>query len=91
MKYRKLPVVIEAFKFTGHQKNYEFIEEWSNSEVYIRGTNLSPEERELETYTLEGTMRGNVGDYVIKGVKGEYYFCKPDIFELTYEAVNDDN
>jgi hypothetical protein len=43
-----------------------------------------------EIETLEGTMRGNAGDYLIRGVKGEYYPCKPDIFEATYEALPDD-
>ena len=41
----------------------------------------------FEVETLEGTMRGNAGDYLICGVKGEYYPCKPDIFEATYDAV----
>jgi response regulator of citrate/malate metabolism len=40
-----------------------------------------------EVDTLEGTMRGSVGDFLIRGVKGELYFCKPDIFKSTYEPV----
>ena len=42
-------------------------------------------DEEFEVETLEGTMRGNAGDYLICGIKGEYYPCKPDIFEATYE------
>jgi hypothetical protein len=45
----------------------------------------------LDIQTLEGNMRGNVGDYVIKGVKGELYPCKPDIFEASYDAVTSGN
>ena len=41
----------------------------------------------VEIKTLEGTMRGDVGDWIIRGVKGEFYPCKPDVFEATYEAV----
>lgn len=44
-------------------------------------------DEEFEVETLEGTMRGNAGDYLICGVKGEFYPCKPDIFEATYESV----
>jgi hypothetical protein len=44
----------------------------------------------FEVETLEGTMRGNAGDYLICGVKGEYYPCKPDVFAATYEALPDD-
>ena len=43
--------------------------------------------REMTVKTLEGTMKGNIGDWLIAGVKGERYFCKPDIFEMTYEKV----
>jgi hypothetical protein len=41
----------------------------------------------IEIPTLEGVMRANYGDYIIKGVQGEFYPCKPDIFEATYEAL----
>ena len=44
-----------------------------------------------EIHTLEGTMQASYGDYIIKGVKGEFYPCKPDIFEQTYEKVEDEN
>jgi len=87
MKYRKKPVVIEAIQFTGETHNYQKIHDWSLDAVYIRGTMLSPEQREMEMNTLEGTMRAKVGDYIIKGIKGEFYPCKPDIFEMTYEKV----
>ena len=43
----------------------------------------------LNIVTLEGTMRANVGDWIIRGVKGEFYPCKPDIFAATYEPVKD--
>ena len=86
MKYRKKPVIIEAYKFTGHGKNTEFIMEWSegNCEVLTRA---NIEDTILFVYTLEGTMLASVGDFIIKGIQGEFYPCKPDIFELTYEQA----
>ena len=48
-------------------------------------------DKEMEIKTLEGTMKANKGDWIIKGVKGELYPCKPDVFEMTYEKVNDND
>lgn len=80
-KYRKKPVVIEAIKYDGDNKVE--IQEFVNK--YLDMT----EEMQLEIDTLEGVMLANVGDYIIRGVNGEYYPCKPDIFEKTYEKVED--
>ena len=78
MKYRKKPVVIEAVQWTGD--NEKEVYDFTRGEYYItRG--------ELFIETLEGDMLASVGDFIIKGVKGEFYPCKPDIFEATYEAV----
>lgn len=85
MKYRKKPIVIEAIMFNGH--NSSEIACWSEGAAYVRGIMLPAEEREMEISTLDGTMRANCGDYIIKGIKGEFYPCKPDIFEATYEKV----
>ena len=81
--YRKKPVVIEAFRLT--RSNLEELERWSGGS--IRGVQLPREEREIEIHTLEGDMRARVGDWIIKGVQGEFYPCKPDIFAATYELV----
>lgn len=81
MKFRKKPVVIEAVQFTGH--NAMEIMEWSKSEEM--SDDFLGEFMEIKT--LEGTMRAENGDWIIKGVKGEFYPCKPDIFEATYEPV----
>ena len=62
-KYRKIPVVIEAYQT----------------------------DKELEIETLEGTMKADEGDWIIRGVKGELYPCKPDVFDMTYEEVIDDD
>ena len=63
MKYRKKPVVVEAYKT----------------------------DKEIIIHTLEGDMKASIGDYIITGVNGEQYPCKPDIFEKTYEVVNNTN
>ena len=81
-KYRKKPVVIEAVQFTGKNKPEiaKFVGinpmEWSNHP-----------EVGIAIDTLEGTITARPKDWIIKGVKGEFYPCKPDIFEATYEKV----
>lgn len=88
-KFRKKPVVIEAFLWTGAAHAGEYPRwAWSalkSGKMYYQGG----DEPYLTIETLEGKMRANPGDYIIKGVKGEIYPCKPDIFEATYEPVED--
>lgn len=85
MRYRKKPVIIEAFQLT--EKNLESLEAWCGGS--IKGILLPKTEQVIDIQTLEGEMRASIGDYIIKGIKGEFYPCKPDIFEQTYEAVED--
>ena len=86
MKFRKKPVVIEAVLWDGKPETANaflgesFGVDWTYSGVGSLAIMIP---------TLEGNMRGEVGDWIIKGVKGEFYPCKPDIFEASYEAVND--
>lgn len=84
MKYRKKPVVIEAVQWRGDIE--------SNIEIIKLGLSVEPVPLTdiLLIETLEGKMKCDVWDYVIKGVKGEFYPCKPDIFEMTYEKVVDE-
>ncbi len=79
-QYRKKPVVIEAMQYNGNAAD---IITWAqqNHQTITGGFG------ELQILTLEGTMTAITGDWIIKGVKGEFYPCKPDIFEATYEAV----
>jgi hypothetical protein len=79
-KFRKKPVVIEAEQWLGanHLDIADFIGV---------GDNYTFEKGEMIIHTLEGDMRASLNDWIIKGVKGEFYPCKPDIFEATYEAV----
>lgn len=79
-KYRKKPVIIDAVLFDGI--NSADIHEFCGDNV-----REPVGETYLEIETLEGTMKANPGDYIIKGVNGEFYPCKPDIFEKTYEKV----
>jgi len=82
-QYRKKPVVIEAMRWDGNESAMA-IEKWSGH-VVSRGEDF-PDLMSVET--LEGDMNAAPGDYIIKGVQGEFYPCKPDIFEATYEAVD---
>ncbi len=81
-KYKKKPVVIEAFRF----QIDGVMPDWFN-EKRIANEIVTHEDGTCDIKTLEGTMRADKGDYVILGVKGEVYPCKPDIFEATYEKV----
>jgi hypothetical protein len=97
MKYRKKPVVIDALLWTGYNytESEMFMEEGLSQGQYEpaapdRGNGwldgAYSNSAKLVT-TLEGVMLCQPGDWIIKGVKGEFYPCKPDIFEATYEKV----
>ena len=92
MKYRKRPVVIDAIQWTG-ENLHEVIEltglhdsarnrwaAWDDYEAFVRAHGL-------KIFTLEGPLHAAVGDWIIKGVKGECYPCKPDVFMATYEPA----
>lgn len=81
--FRKKPVVIEARLFEGSWFSAKPIVEWGSGISWC----ATAEAGELGIETLEGRMRAEPGDWIIKGVKGEFYPCKPDIFATTYEAV----
>lgn len=92
-KYRKKPVVIEAFQYDGDLK-YIDIPEWATKAykegiIYFDSQDSDSPPTELYIKTLEGNHHASVGDYIIQGVQGEIYPCKPDIFEKTYERVSD--
>lgn len=82
MKFRKKPVVIDAVQIT---------KEWFTvdhpSDLHPKGVIIDPIKRAIFIPTLEGEMRGDIGDWIITGVQGEKYPCKNDIFEATYERV----
>lgn len=87
MKFRKKPVVIEAVQYQpNNQDVYYFMKE---TEEYILNNTFQIIGDNLHITTLEGVMTASPGDWIIRGVKGEYYPCKPDIFETTYEKVED--
>lgn len=86
MLYRKRPVVIEAF-----QLGVDMLPEWFTDAVsdgvVIMHDICHPDKSTAEIKTLEGWHHANNKDYIIQGVKGELYPCKPDIFEMTYEEM----
>lgn len=87
MKYRKKPVVIEAVRWTGD--NGKEIEAFCGADVMF-GTIYEPDPVSAACiHTLEGKMYARPGDYIIKGVNGEFYPCKPDVFAKTYERVEE--
>lgn len=82
MKYIKKPVEVEAFQVTVDYLREHIDKQWQEIEPKIWHQNTY-----LVIHTLEGEMRADIGDWIITGVKGEKYPCKPDIFEMTYEPV----
>lgn len=105
MKYRKKPVVIEAMQWDGSAKSLRGLARWANAHpgINLPGEEGAEDEpwidwvaegtddnvHDVQVHTLEGSMGVSPGDYVIRGVKGEFYPCKPDIFEATYEPEPD--
>ena len=79
MKFRKKPVIIEAVQFDGTLR--------STDPLMIPECSQELGSDTLQIPTLEGVMTARPGDWIIKGVKGEFYPCKPDIFKATYEEV----
>lgn len=102
MKYRKKPVVIEALQYKivkeipckfGIHKESNSMEIAKFMKVPILHEHTIPDGTKegrkcIEINTLEGVMQANINDYIIQGIKGEFYPCKPDIFEQTYELVD---
>ncbi|MEL6968619.1 MAG: hypothetical protein AAFZ63_25645 [Bacteroidota bacterium] len=94
--YRKKPVVIQALEFTG--QNHKEVKSFISPGVEVKFSVESDtawqvgEGKPLTSAiipTLEGDMKASPGDYIIKGLNGEFYPCKPDVFEKTYDLVTD--
>ncbi len=91
MKYRKKPVTVEAVVWTG--KNLEELKQFAGGFLEYEVLDdmcedvKSPITAKLKIKTLEGVHHASIGDYIIKGVNGEFYPCKPDIFRKTYELA----
>jgi len=97
MKYKKKPVVIDAVQWTGenHREMFDFLTEnaFDKESMQVSGEHFYIDHNKVEggliIKTLEGQHLASIGDFIIRGVKGEYYPCKPDIFHQTYEKVED--
>lgn len=85
-KYRKKPVVIEAVQWDGCAA-LAFIMRFIGRSGSIQVPFPCPPNSKLVIETLEGNMTASPGDWIIKGIQGEFSICKPDIFEATYEPV----
>lgn len=106
-KYKRKPDTVDAFKWTGGPDQTEdpewIVEKMKSGEVRIYTETEEEHTYDdnkpivavaaiwMEIETLEGTMRADQGDYIVKGIKGEIYPCKPDIFEANHEIIEHDN
>lgn len=102
-RYRKKPVEVEAMRFIGTNAETHAVYQWVETNTLrsfepldviegrkpypASGVSIDPRDGRMIISTLEGLYWVDLGDYVIRGVQGEFYPCKPDIFEATYEAV----
>ncbi len=97
MKYRKKPVVIKAVEWTGNNKrdmfnfltNNEMVNEYMTADYPTFRIDHIKVHGGLVIKTLEGEHLASIGDYIIKGVQGEFYPCKPNIFKQTYEVIKE--
>lgn len=95
-KFRKKPVAIEAFQYDGDlidRNGNPYVPEWAMDAfkagvLFYNSLDADGVPCELFIKTLEGTHHASVGDYIIRGIQGEIYPCKPNIFEATYERVD---
>ena len=83
MKYRKKPIIIEAIQWTGF--NINEVRQFMKPKYPAMSHEVKP--NCLIISNLEGNYYASLGDWIIKGIKGEFYPCKPDIFEETYEHI----
>jgi hypothetical protein len=81
--YIKKPVAIQAIQWTG--MNLKQVIEFIG--LHPSASKWTWDEYELKIFTMEGPLRATIGDFIIRGIKGEFYPCKPDIFEATYEQA----
>lgn len=87
IKYRKKPVVVEAMQFKDDSSDTIIsLQEFMQSDLRVSYAN--PEDPVIKIETLEGVMDASISDFIIKGVNGEFYPCKEDVFKKTYEAVD---
>lgn len=95
MKYRKIPVVVDAVQWTGENQRemFDFLTNYEKTDDYMSasGENFVIDHNAVKgglvIKTLEGERIASIGDYIIRGVAGEFYPCKPEIFEKTYERA----
>ena len=98
-RYRKRPVVIEAMRLHAETSATDFLDPNTRAQAEIAGWMMGNGFRDFKVQgeqrpygiaikTLEGVMVAEPGDWIIRGVQGEFYPCKPDIFEATYEAAS---
>lgn len=90
MKFRKKPVVIEAEQFLPNDESIDKVMSLaSQSSRQVQVTRMPDGQCTMHITTLEGVMEASIGDWIIRGIQGEVYPCKPDIFYATYERVSE--
>ncbi|GAB3948354.1 hypothetical protein GCM10028805_22530 [Spirosoma harenae] len=86
-KYRKKPVVIDAFEWRGDIDSFKLGQWHAEMGIGSEGKFVVNNDSTVSIHTLENVMTASPGDFIIRGVNGEFYPCKPDIFKKTYEPA----
>lgn len=89
MKFRKRPLIVEAIQFNGDDSLSRMENHWKEAFNSVADYGYSEGLENFFIETMEGNMCALLGDWIIKGIHGEFYTCKPDIFEKTYERVEE--
>jgi len=92
-KFRKRPIVIEAVQLHEHNLTelYNFLGITNRGSFLDCGHGIDPTDGKFKITTLEGVHTASMGDYIIKGIQGEFYPCKPDIFKESYDEVGEND
>lgn len=91
MRYRKKPVIVEACRYLGLcEFAGGFVPVWIEEAIKMDTIRYTPPSAALIIQTLEGAMEARPGDYIIQGIAGELYPCKPEIFEASYEPIEEE-
>lgn len=85
--YRKKPITVQALQFDGTAEGLVAVSAWMTAHGHAGMGGIEGESKVLRIETLEGTLTASPGDWIIRGISGEFYPCKPDIFAATYEAA----
>ena len=89
MKYRKKPIVVEAIQYKGGYIDFDKVQDFVGDKLIPYFYSADEGKWDIQIKTLEGRITASEGDYIVKGIIGEFYPVKPDVFDMTYEKIEE--